>query len=232
MPVEQGIRNETSYEGMLTKSQRLILGLIVLLLVDIIWVSSSEITEYIYNNEKYNKPFFTTYFKTSMFTIYLLGLCFWPPWRDQCSKQPTYMYLDPNVEDDNFYTQHNTSLSDPQFVPIKKSDRSSGTESDDSSIHSVRFSKMAEVRHMSDADATEALLARLSYQASIRAGEVARKTANKFPIHVVAKIAVMFCFLVSIDFFFYHLIFMNHFFKFRFIFLVVYCKLYLPSIVR
>ena len=31
--------------GLLTKSQRLLLGLLVLLLVDVIWVLSSELTE-------------------------------------------------------------------------------------------------------------------------------------------------------------------------------------------
>lgn len=193
---EQEEKPESPYEGILTKSQRLTLGLVMLLLVDVIWVSSSEFTQYIYTTEKFDKPFFTTYFKTSLFSLYLLGLCFWPPWRDQCSGQPIYMNLDPNSDDDNYCIQQNTSLSDPQFVPIKKSDRSSGTESDDSSIHSVRFSKMAEVRHMSDADATEALLARLSYQASVRAGEAARKSGNKYPINVVAKLAFTFCFLV------------------------------------
>ena len=50
---------------------------------------------------------------------------------------------------------------------------------------------------MSETDATEALLARLSYQASIRAGEVARRAASKFPIQKVAKISLMFCILVS-----------------------------------
>ncbi|XP_076284365.1 solute carrier family 35 member F5 isoform X2 [Lasioglossum baleicum] len=160
--------------AMMNKSQRLVLGLLVLLLVDIIWVSSSELTKYIYREAAFEKPFFSTYVKTSMFTLYLLGLCFWPPWRDQCNKPATYMFIDPNVEDDNFYSEANTSLSDPTFVPIKTPDhcdRSSGTESDDSSIRSVRFSKLAEVRHMSESDATEALLARLSYQASLRAGE-------------------------------------------------------------
>lgn len=89
--------------------------------------------------------------------------------------------------------------SDPTFVPIKTPDhcdRSSGTESDDSSIRSVRFSKLAEVRHMSETDATEALLARLSYQASLRAGEHVRRQANKFSVQKVAKIALMFCLLV------------------------------------
>jgi solute carrier family 35 protein F5 len=50
---------------------------------------------------------------------------------------------------------------------------------------------------MSETDATEALLARLSYQASIRAGEVARRAASKFPIQKVAKISLIFCILVS-----------------------------------
>lgn len=26
-----------------------------------------------------------------MFTFYLLGLCFWPPWREQCNRPATYM---------------------------------------------------------------------------------------------------------------------------------------------
>lgn len=76
-------------------------------------------------------------------------------------------------------------------------DRSSGTESDDSSIRSVRFNKLAEVRHMSDSNATDALLARLSYQASIRIGELARRAATKLPIIDVAKVSFVFCLLVS-----------------------------------
>lgn len=74
-----------------------------------------------------------------MFTFYLLGLCFWPPWREQCNRPATYMvfirihvitisfcfslcyfkvpisfaflqFIDPNIEDDNFYAEANTSL--------------------------------------------------------------------------------------------------------------------------
>lgn len=84
-------------------------------------------------------------------------------------------------------------------MPVKTPEREnlSGTESDDSSIRSVRFNKLAEVRHMSDAEATEALLARLSYQASVRIGEIARRAATKLPVIHVAKIAFIFCLLVS-----------------------------------
>lgn len=93
--------------------------------------------------------------------------------------------------------------SNPVYVPVKTTereivhDRSSGTESDDSSIRSVRFNKLAEVRHMSEMEATEALLARLSYQASVRAGELAKRAAIKLPMMKVAKIAFIFCLLVS-----------------------------------
>lgn len=49
--------------------------------------------QYIYRDATFEKPFFSTYIKTSMFTFYLLGLCFWPPWREQCNKPATYMVL-------------------------------------------------------------------------------------------------------------------------------------------
>lgn len=76
-------------------------------------------------------------------------------------------------------------------------DRSSGTESDDSSIErSVRFNKLAEVRHMSENEAAEALLARLSYQASVRMGELAKRAATKLAIYKVLHISLIFCFLV------------------------------------
>ncbi|KAK5647587.1 hypothetical protein RI129_002479 [Pyrocoelia pectoralis] len=191
---------EVSFSSVLTKTQRLVLGVFILLLVDVIWVSSSELTKYIYHNEAFEKPFFSTYVKTSMFTLYLLGFCFWPPWREHCNKRNNYMFIDPNQEDDNFYSDSVSSLSNPTYVPVKTLDRehfdrSSGTESDDSSIRSVRFNKLAEVRHMSESEAAEALLARLSYQASVRAGEIARKAATKLPVHKVAHVAFIFCVL-------------------------------------
>lgn len=79
--------------------------------------------------------------------------------------------------------------SDSTYVPLK-ADQISGTESDDSSIRSVRFSKLAEVREMSPNEATEALLSRLSYAASLRVRS--QKTHNK-----TARTALMFCILVN-----------------------------------
>lgn len=80
--------------------------------------------------------------------------------------------------------------SDSTYVPIKP-DTISGTESDDSSIKSVRFNKLAEVREMSQHEANEALMSRLSYSATIRVRR--QKTYHK-----TARTALMFCILVSI----------------------------------
>ncbi|KAL1502257.1 hypothetical protein ABEB36_007423 [Hypothenemus hampei] len=183
----------------LTKPQRIIIGLIVLILVDIIWVSSSELTKYIYKHETFGKPFFCTYLKTSMFTFYLFGFLFWPPWKDAyCTRTANYVYLETEPEDDILDEPINASrLSNPIYVPIKIAERdvSSGTESDDSSLRCVRFNKVAEVRHLSEVEAADALLARLSYQSYIKASEVAKRASVKLPVNQISKLAFVFCFL-------------------------------------
>ena len=70
----------------LSRPQRLVAGILVLLLVDVIWVASSEFTKYIFTDLNFDKPFFTTYFKTSLFMSYLFGFLIYKPWRDQCGR--------------------------------------------------------------------------------------------------------------------------------------------------
>jgi solute carrier family 35, member F5 len=148
-----------------------------------------------------------------MFMFYLLFIGLIAPWRDSCNKMNNnYMLVESVAEDDNFYTNGPTSLvrtietrehnfkcvfymlapfqSDPSFIPIKTADPTvSGTESDDSSIRSVRFNKLAEVREMSPHEAMEALMSRLSYSASLR---ISRSKSH----HKTARTALMFCILV------------------------------------
>ena len=82
---------QKSQQGMTTeglspaaRAQRLSLGVLTLLLVDVIWVGSSELTEYIFKEQNFNKPFFSTYLKTSLFMLYLPGFVVHRPWREQC----------------------------------------------------------------------------------------------------------------------------------------------------
>lgn len=65
---------------------------------------------------------------------------------------------------------------------------------------------------MPDNGATEALLARLSYHASLRASEAARRAANRLPTQRIAKIALLFCLLVSFDTILKHIYISNTFY--------------------
>ncbi|KAK7075174.1 hypothetical protein SK128_015223, partial [Halocaridina rubra] len=181
--------------------RRLALGIFVLLLVDIIWVASSELTEYIFNESGFDKPFFSTYFKTSMFALYLLGFIFWSPWRHQCTHNHHHqddMYQVADIEEDEESAMmDDRRLSEPRYEPLKinEQEKSSDGDSDDSSVKSVRFSKLTEVRQLSETEAIDAMMSRLSFSASVRAEQLALQAANKLSIKEVMKISSIFCLL-------------------------------------
>jgi len=206
------------------RAQRLALGLLTLLLVDIIWVASSELTEYIFKTQNYNKPFFSTYLKTSLFMLYLPGFLVYKPWRDQCQvgiqlrrvrdKQREQGYRaitadsdtdqdksddladgDSDVEGDEM----RRSLSEPTFLPIRAADYKSSADGTDSEVDTgsrkVRFSRVAEVRSMSASEAIHANLARLSYAASLRAAAALQRAANRLTVAETAQLALSFSLL-------------------------------------
>lgn len=182
----------------LTRPQRLLLGIVVLLIVDLIWVASAELTEYLFKKKNFNKPFFTTYSKTSMFVLYLLGFIMWEPWRYQCKYGSVKSVSMPPQENGSTSPTDTDVLGEPVFIPIKFDDKASGTESDDSAVNhslnrSVRFSKVSEVRQLSETYAEDAVIARLSYSASLRAEEAKLRAMSKLSIKQVAKMAFLFC---------------------------------------
>lgn len=189
----------------LPKTQRLLLGLFVLLIVDLIWVATSELPKYFFEepHQRYNdKTYFNTFVKSSMFAIYLVGFLFHRSWWYQCRRDnASYITKDGDVKIDA-----GKLLSDPVFVPIKfdarsgyETNGSSSTESEDISpstrVRAVRFSKLSEVRHLSEIHAEEAILARLSYSAYMQVIEARLKAANKLSVRQIIKIAVIFSFI-------------------------------------
>ncbi|UXI14828.1 Eukaryotic translation initiation factor 3 subunit D [Sarcoptes scabiei] len=68
-------------------------GSLILVFVDFLWVTSSEITEYLYKEKQFNRPFFTAYIKSCMFSVYLLGFIFCDSW-----------WLQKNPISNNYYT--------------------------------------------------------------------------------------------------------------------------------
>ncbi|XP_063788957.1 solute carrier family 35 member F5 isoform X2 [Pseudophryne corroboree] len=182
------IMNRMSSPGNATSQRRrLIFGILILLLVDVIWVASSELTSYIF--QEFNKPFFSTFAKTSMFVLYLLGFAVWRPWRQQCSKR---------------LRGRHTTLSEPLYVPVKFHDLQNekvlmSTNQNNEKQKSekkprVRFSNLMEVRQLPSSQALEAKLSRMSHPI-VRDSEPGLRTSGKFTVCQVAKISFFFCFV-------------------------------------
>lgn len=187
--------------------RRMALGVVILLLVDVIWVASSELTAYIFKRQEYNKPFFSTFTKTSMFVLYLLGFLLWKPWRQQCTgtlqrRHSAFFadaeaYFAPCTTD----TSVNNSLSEPLYVPVKFQDVPaehsncfSGDCDSSSKKQRVRFSNIMEVRQLPSTQALEAKLSRMSYPAA-KDHETMLRTVGKLTVTDVAKISFFFCFV-------------------------------------
>uniref|UniRef100_A0A8B9RHH5 Solute carrier family 35 member F5 n=1 Tax=Astyanax mexicanus TaxID=7994 RepID=A0A8B9RHH5_ASTMX len=159
------------------QKRRLVLGVVILLLVDVIWVASSELTAYIFVQKQYSKPFFSTFVKTSMFVLYLLGFLFWKPWRQQCAAR---------------YQQQLSSLSEPLYVPVKFQDVPDSNASRESKTRKkqrVRFSNIMEVRELPHSQALEAKLSRMSHSTT------PLRIMAKLSISAVARISFFFCFV-------------------------------------
>ncbi|XP_059060837.1 solute carrier family 35 member F5 [Achroia grisella] len=166
-------------------------GLFLLLLVVILWVLSSEMTKYIYVEKKLERPFLVTYVRSSLLFVYLLVLCFTPPTRDPCRPVDYTQLLEHSAEtdDENYFSESTNSLGDSTFVPVRAGET---TDSDDAAPRAVRFNKVAEVRVMSAAMAGEALLARLSWAASVRASEHAQRRAAAAATRRHLRLALLF----------------------------------------
>uniref|UniRef100_A0AAQ5ZN61 Solute carrier family 35 member F5 n=2 Tax=Amphiprion ocellaris TaxID=80972 RepID=A0AAQ5ZN61_AMPOC len=197
----------SSQSSSAAQRRRMALGVVILLLVDVIWVASSELTAYIFKRQEYSKPFFSTFTKTSMFVLYLLGFLLWRPWRQQCTgtlkrRHSAFFadaeaYFAPCTTD----TTVNNCLSEPLYVPVKFQDipteHSNGLIGDcefTSKKQRVRFSNIMEVRQLPSTQAVEAKLSRMSYPAA-KDHEAMLRTVGKLTITDVAKISFFFCFV-------------------------------------
>uniref|UniRef100_A0A914Y5G7 Uncharacterized protein n=1 Tax=Panagrolaimus superbus TaxID=310955 RepID=A0A914Y5G7_9BILA len=50
-------------------------GILLLLVVNFVWVGSAESTRYLFSDLHFQRPFFTTYIKSLMFTLFLIKSC-------------------------------------------------------------------------------------------------------------------------------------------------------------
>ncbi|RXM99592.1 Solute carrier family 35 member F5 [Acipenser ruthenus] len=166
--------------------------------------------QYIFKRQDYNKPFFSTFAKTSMFILYLVGFLVWKPWRQQCTRGFRGRHAALFADAEGYFTacttdnSFNNSLSEPLYVPVKFQDVSSEKVGDASGECEespkkprVRFSNIMEVRQLPSTHALEAKLSRMSYPAAKdhEDHESVLKTVSKLPVTQVAKISFFFCFV-------------------------------------
>eukprot|EP01132_Coremiostelium_polycephalum_P002795 gene2795-3475_t len=86
--------------------KRHIVGAICIVIVVFLWVFSSVLTQIIFADKEFNKPFFLTYFNTSLFSFYLLGFgVYWRKWssiplrnNNNNSNEKTQLFVDSNRE--------------------------------------------------------------------------------------------------------------------------------------
>uniref|UniRef100_H2ZHN4 Solute carrier family 35 member F5 n=1 Tax=Ciona savignyi TaxID=51511 RepID=H2ZHN4_CIOSA len=142
------------------------LGLFLLLLVDLIWVASSEASRYLFKDIHYDKPYMSTYIKTSMFSIYLLGFVLYAPWRRQCIRCACDDYPGQYQLDTDSEYQSRSSLSESMYVPAKVPSASELDSSDGErkSKMKVKFNHLMEVKHLEGMDRDNCILLCISVE--------------------------------------------------------------------
>lgn len=194
-------------------NKRLISGIIILFIVDIIWVISAELSGYIFHDSNFNKPFFTTYVKTCMFVLYLFGFLFIKRWQYQlvhisktCDVSERLLH-----EVEHIYAASqllcapdSTHCSSPSPQPSEDQitmptyenmtdEDASFTDSDMAGSRRVRFNSIREVRSLTNSEHGEAqVLARMSQKKIVELRRVLREVTKKFSITKTMKIAAYF----------------------------------------
>nr|XP_039261425.1 solute carrier family 35 member F5-like [Styela clava] len=178
---------------------RFCLGVVLLLLVDVIWVASSELSRYVFTDLDYDKPYLSTYLSISMFSIYLTGFLIIRSWRKKCIRcacddyPGQYLMIgetDTDTDDGVDYQLHR-SLSKPTYVPAKyPSDLESSDTERRSNGHRVKFNDLMEVRHLEDTSAAH--IARMSYLSALRAKILLKSSSGNLTIAQIARISCVF----------------------------------------
>uniref|UniRef100_A0A0K0EHM1 EamA domain-containing protein n=1 Tax=Strongyloides stercoralis TaxID=6248 RepID=A0A0K0EHM1_STRER len=140
-------------------------GIVLLIIVNILWVVSAEITRYIFVDLNLRRPLLITYVKSCMFSMYLLKFII----GGNNKKDPPYGNLEDIEEESSEFEVE--GLSGPEYEPVTdviESGNDSDTVNGNNNTNghrrrSVRFADVREIRRMPDSSAEHAREARRSY---------------------------------------------------------------------
>ncbi|CBY23949.1 unnamed protein product [Oikopleura dioica] len=176
------------------------IGGILLILVDTIWVIFGHLTDYVFKDVHFDKPYFSTYLNYSFFTVYLLGFLIYKPWGRQCVRctcdDDYYYNVLENTEDEDESSQSDTScssfeaLSQSQYIDIHLPSCQSDDSDTECTTMRVKFSPTAEVKSLPDS--TSEKIARMSHVKSRRARQTNKIIKSTRKMTFVAKYAFLF----------------------------------------
>ena len=87
---------------------------------------SSEFTVYIFKDLEFDKPYLSTYFKTCLFTTYLMGFLVYAPWREECRRESHRLVTRVNLVSNGDY--HRVNVQDTAEEDINELDTESQDE--------------------------------------------------------------------------------------------------------
>lgn len=112
------------------------MGVILVILVAIIWVISAVAIQNIFEESNYNKPYFLTYFSTSLFTLYFINFLS-SSWRRRIYAPPSTAYRVLPSTSESYY--HELSSSSPNVYGAPIEDLPENSSSETSSNIQIQF---------------------------------------------------------------------------------------------
>ncbi|KAI6218076.1 Protein FAM91A1 [Aphelenchoides besseyi] len=185
-----------------TMIEKRILGILLLLIVNIVWVASAEVSKYLFSDLHFQRPFFVTYVKSCLFSIFLLRYILCGPQAVELKDEDTkYDKLELNTQSDCESSYEDESLTTAEFEPVHfPSDIDSeidsqlpNTNESKPKKRKIRFSLVREVRSFPAKIATEARAARLPYkpqtiECDFKMSPVIRYTLYFAPLWVLSSV--------------------------------------------
>ncbi|GAB5575612.1 solute carrier family 35 member F5 isoform X1 [Prionailurus iriomotensis] len=189
-----------------TQRRRMALGIVILLLVDVIWVASSELTSVMFllsTTSRSSAPLQKHLCLFYTFWALLFGSHGDNSVQEDFEESMLLFFADA----EGYFaacttdTTMNSSLSEPLYVPVKfhdiPSEKPENTNIDTEKTPKksrVRFSNIMEIRQLPSSHALEAKLSRMSHP-TVKEQESLLKTVGKLTATQVAKISFFFCFV-------------------------------------
>ncbi|CAL2029913.1 unnamed protein product [Caenorhabditis brenneri] len=137
-------------------------GICLLLIVNVLWVLSSELTRFIFVDEEFRRPFFTVYVKSCTLIIYMIRYLLFEAKNDNSYK----VLINENSIDSETYELASESLALEGYESVTDvdSDVESIVVDGEKRQKKIRFAERREVRRMPASNAEDQRKARLPYR--------------------------------------------------------------------